>query len=95
MSSGPCDRTYASKATTAEQSLRVKLKPTAPTTRDAGYVDGAWWPRSRDPAAELPALSEALAARLGVINRLACDRPGKRIPEPRTSADSRITGGST
>jgi hypothetical protein len=33
--------------------LRLKLKPKAPTT---GYVDGAWWPRSRDLSAELPAL---------------------------------------
>jgi hypothetical protein len=71
MSSGPRNRPYTSKATAAEQSLRLKLKPTAPTTRDAGYVDGAWWPRSRDLVAELPALIEALAARLGVVHQMA------------------------
>ncbi len=70
-SSEPRNRTYTSKASTAEQSLRLRLKPTAPTVRDAGYVDGAWWPRSRDLAAELPALFEALAGRLGVVDRLA------------------------
>ena len=31
--------------------LRLRLKPKAPRT---GYVDGAWWPRSHDLAAELP-----------------------------------------
>jgi hypothetical protein len=71
MSSVPRNRTNTSRATAAEQSLRLLLKPTAPTTRDAGYVDGAWWPRSRDLAAELPALLDALAARLGVVDRMA------------------------
>jgi hypothetical protein len=71
MSSDPRNRTNTSKATAAEQSLRLRLKPTAPTTRDAGYVDGAWWPRSRDLATELPALFEALAARLGAVDRMA------------------------
>ena len=65
MSSGPRARTNPSKATAAEQSLRFWMKPTAPTTRDAGYGTGAWWPRSRDLSAELPALFEALAARPG------------------------------
>ena len=30
--------------------LRLWLKPEAPTT---GWVDGGWWPRSQDLAAEL------------------------------------------
>lgn len=41
--------------------LRLRLKPSAPAT---GYVDGAWWPRSRDLTAELAALGEVLAIRL-------------------------------
>lgn len=49
-------------------SLRLRLKPKAPAT---GYVDGAWWPRSRDLTEELPALAEVLAVRLGRINRVA------------------------
>ncbi|ASR36634.1 hypothetical protein BAY61_18330 [Prauserella marina] len=47
--------------------LRLRLKPKAPTT---GYVDGAWWPRSRDLAAELPALLAVLAIRPGRIERV-------------------------
>jgi hypothetical protein len=47
--------------------LRRRRKPKAPTT---GYVDGAWWPRSRDLAAELPVLIAVLAARLGSIVRV-------------------------
>jgi hypothetical protein len=49
-------------------SLRLRLKPKAPAT---GYVDGAWWPRSRDLTAELPALAEVLAVRLGQVQRVA------------------------
>ncbi|MFC0114069.1 DUF5994 family protein [Kibdelosporangium aridum] len=48
--------------------LRLRLKPNAPPT---GYVDGAWWPRSRDLAAELTALAEVLAIRLGPVVRVA------------------------
>ena len=33
--------------------VRLRLKPAAPTS---GHVDGSWWPRSRDLAAELPDL---------------------------------------
>ena len=48
--------------------LRLRLRPKAPTS---GYVDGAWWPRSRDLAAELPALLAVLAVRLGEIPRVS------------------------
>ena len=47
---------------------RLRLKPEAPAT---GWVDGAWWPRSRDLTAELPSLFPALTARLGRIERVA------------------------
>lgn len=43
---------------------RVMLKPVAPAT---GAVDGAWWPRDRDLAAELPALFAAVSDRLGRV----------------------------
>jgi hypothetical protein len=52
----------------ARTPLRLRLKPKAAAT---GYVDGAWWPRSRDLTAELPALAEVLAVRLGRIERVA------------------------
>lgn len=47
--------------------VRLRLKPTGSVT---GYVDGAWWPRSRDLAAELPALLAVLAIRPGAIERV-------------------------
>lgn len=48
--------------------LRLRLKPKAPPT---GQVDGGWWPRSHDLVAELPALAEVLAVRLGSVSRVA------------------------
>jgi hypothetical protein len=36
-------------------------------------VHGGWWPRSRDPRAQLPNLVKALNERLGVVLRLAVD----------------------
>jgi hypothetical protein len=72
MSSGPNLRIITPPATTAteppRQALRLKLKPKAPTT---GYVDGAWWPRSRNLSAELPALLAVLAVRLGHVRRVS------------------------
>ncbi|WP_037880649.1 DUF5994 family protein [Streptomyces sp. NRRL S-378] len=41
-----------------------------PATALAGLLDGAWWPRSRDLAAELPPLAEALEHRFGRITRI-------------------------
>lgn len=70
MTSVPHDRSSASDSDPAVQPSRVHLKAATPKT-DQGYVDGAWWPRSRDLATELPALFAALATRLGVIERMA------------------------
>jgi hypothetical protein len=50
-----------------EHTPRLRLKPKA--TR-SGYVDGAWWPRSDDLAAELPDLLAVLSVRLGRIDRV-------------------------
>ncbi|MFJ8912737.1 DUF5994 family protein [Amycolatopsis sp. NPDC102389] len=46
---------------------RLRLKPKAPAT---GYVDGAWWPASRDLATELPFLLVVLAVQLERIERV-------------------------
>lgn len=70
MSSGSRNRTNSHQATTDEQSPRLRMKPAAAATKDAGYVDGAWWPRSRDLSTELPALFDGLADRLGAVHRL-------------------------
>jgi Family of unknown function (DUF5994) len=47
---------------------RLRLKPDAPTT---GVVDGAWWPASRDLAAELPDVVAAVATQLGPVERVS------------------------
>ena len=47
---------------------RLSLKPESTTT---GFVDGAWWPASRDLAAEMPSLLAALGDRAGVVERVS------------------------
>jgi hypothetical protein len=66
MMSGPYVHTIPAPA--MRQPLRLRLKPKGPIS---GYVDGSWWPQSRDLAAELPALVDALAVRLGSVRRVA------------------------
>lgn len=72
MMSGPHLRIVTPETTLVterhRQPLRLKLKPKAPAT---GYVDGAWWPRTLDLSAELPALLVVLAVRLGPIRRVS------------------------
>ncbi len=71
MTSAPHLSTTSPAVTATEQPrnpLRLQLRPKALTT---GYVDGAWWPRSRDLAAELPALLAVLTVRLGEIPRVS------------------------
>jgi hypothetical protein len=64
--------------------LRLRLKPKAPTT---GWVDGGWWPRSRDLAAELPGLLAVLAVRLGRIERVDYHLGDWESTPRRTSGD--------
>jgi hypothetical protein len=70
MMSGPRTRIATPPTTLVTEppwhTLRLRLKPKAPTT---GHVDGAWWPRSKDLSAELPALLAVLTVRLGLITR--------------------------
>ena len=47
---------------------RLSLKPESATP---GFVDGAWWPASRDLAAEMPSLLAALGDRAGVVERVS------------------------
>ena len=58
----------ASRTTTSPDSDRLSLKPDATAT---GFVDGAWWPASRDLVAELPAVVAALTARLGRVEAVS------------------------
>ncbi|WP_404953557.1 DUF5994 family protein [Streptomyces sp. 147326] len=60
------DRT-APRDLAAELPARLSLTP---KTTLAGQLDGAWWPRSRDLEAELPALAAALDEPWGRITRV-------------------------
>lgn len=55
-------------AETTKHDSRLAFPP-SPTAQ--GVVDGSWWPRTRDPAAELPALIAAVTDRLGMVDRIA------------------------
>ena len=49
-------------------SPRLSLEPTG---SGSGALNGAWWPRSRDPRSELPDLIASLTDRLGVVLRVS------------------------
>ncbi|WP_210590362.1 DUF5994 family protein [Streptomyces sp. GESEQ-35] len=59
--------TTSTRTATPPSAARVALK--SPTGR--GLLDGAWWPRSRDLATELPALADVLDPLWGRITRVA------------------------
>jgi len=48
--------------------VRIAFPP-ASTTDDA--LNGAWWPRTREPETELPGLVAAVVDRLGVVHRIS------------------------
>jgi uncharacterized protein DUF5994 len=52
--------------------LRSMLKSgIGPSNSATGFVDGAWWPYSRDLAAEAPALAKSLRVCLGKVERIS------------------------
>lgn len=61
------------------------------TTHDRqGVLDGAWWPRSRDIAAELPGLITALTEYLGPITRVGLDAGAWEALPTRMTVDGRV-----
>ena len=66
--------------------LRLQLDPTMAGT---GAVDGSWWPRSRDPDAELPGLIAGLDSSLGPITRLALNLDAWDTAPRRVAVDGR------
>lgn len=48
--------------------VRLRIKP---VTGTRGQVDGAWWPRSHDPAVEFPGLVLAMSSWIGPVCRVA------------------------
>jgi N-acetylmuramoyl-L-alanine amidase len=65
---------------------RLQLDPTMAGT---GAVDGGWWPRSRDPDAELPGLIASLDASLGPITRIALNPDAWDTTPRRVAVDGR------
>jgi hypothetical protein len=55
-----------------------------------GVLDGAWWPRSRDIAAELPALIAALPEHLGPVTRIGLDAQAWEPLPTRLVVDDRV-----
>jgi len=66
---------------------RLRLKPKAPRS---GHVDGAWWPRSDDLAAELPDLLAVLSVRLGRIARVLYNLNGWAKSSPKLATGGRL-----
>ncbi|MFC9132736.1 DUF5994 family protein [Streptomyces sp. NPDC057099] len=61
------------------------------TTHDRqGVLDGAWWPRSRDIAAELPGLITALTDYLGPVTRVGLDAGAWEGLPTRMTIDDRV-----
>jgi hypothetical protein len=54
-----------------------------------GAMDGGWWPRSRDPEAELPGLIAGLDAALGTITRVALNLDAWDTAPRRVAVDGR------
>lgn len=78
--------TTAASTTTSSRSEpstpRLRLEPTGSTRT---LLDGGWWPRSTDPAAELPDLILAIDRVRGPITRLVLSSDGWD-PRPRRLA---------
>lgn len=67
--------------------LRLRLQPPRlPLT----LLDGAWWPRSADPVAELPALIRAVQMSRGYLSHLMLHADGWDSTPPRLSVDGHV-----
>jgi hypothetical protein len=88
----PADRDDASMAIptgppTTSSGPRVRLDA---AQASQGILDGGWWPRSRDPSAELPALIAGVRAQLGVITRVALNLTAWDSTPSRVAVGDRI-----
>lgn len=57
-----------STSASATDRQRLNLKPDG---SESSFVDGAWWPESRDLAGQLPTIVDEVATRLGAVERVA------------------------
>jgi hypothetical protein len=72
------DQSDAPSVSARDRSARLSLKPKGCSR---GALDGAWWPRSTDPAIELTALIEAVGVpvRRIALNMAGWDNTPRRI----------------
>jgi hypothetical protein len=68
---------------------RLRLQPDLSART---LLDGGWWPRSADPAAELPGLVLAIEERHGPITRIMLGRAGWDARRPRRPRRLRVDG---
>ena len=79
------DSLIASRAVGSDAAeSRLQLKSHAPAS---AYLDGAWWPRSLELAAELPASVDALSDRLGELAVVAYHRNAWTQAPPQMQID--------
>lgn len=74
------DTTASASKPSVQPEPRLRLEPTGSART---LLDGGWWPRSTDPAAELPGLVLAIDKRHGPITRLALSTEGWGSGHPR------------
>jgi hypothetical protein len=72
-----------STARAPAEAVRLKMDPNPSRTT---VLDGGWWPRSTDAAAELPALVEALGASRGQITHVLLNGDDWGLPHARRVA---------
>ncbi|HEU5420246.1 MAG TPA: DUF5994 family protein [Streptosporangiaceae bacterium] len=72
------EHTATSPAPPSRPRLRLQPDLSAPA-----LLDGGWWPRSADPAAELPGLVLAIEERHGPVTRIMLGRAGWDASRPR------------
>jgi len=72
---------------TASGEARISLRQ--PVT-EAGYIDAAWWPRSRNLAAELPALFDLLWTAYRDVDRVSYNLPFWEPTPRRMHIDERV-----
>lgn len=81
---------------TADETAPAGPAPSAPRLRlspapsHGALLDGGWWPRSADPAAELPGLIAAIEDRCGQVTRLMLGPAGWESQPRRLGAGGRV-----
>lgn len=85
-SSDPATAPLLRTAPPAPLGMRLRLDP---TLSNGGVVDGGWWPRSRDPDAELPGLIASLESAVGPITRVALNLDAWDTAPRRIAVDGR------